>query len=75
MARETLERASHYSGQLNSDLNSLSDWLNHLQMEIHKQEGEYSDNPNAAEEIRFYQVLARLSLLGLSGQAKNLILH
>ena len=58
VARETLERAMQLSVQLNVELNSLNDWLNHLEAEIHKREGEFTEKPNRVEEIQFYEVLA-----------------
>jgi hypothetical protein len=57
VARETLEKALQLSYQLNLDLNSMTDWLNHLVSEIHKTEGAFVDNPNSVEEIRFYEVI------------------
>lgn len=59
VARETLERALQLSYQLNSELNSMTDWLNHLVTEIHKTEGNFVDEPNTAEEIRFYEASRR----------------
>ena len=56
IARETLERALQLSDELNRDLNALNDWLNHLEAEIHKREGEFTENPNTQEEITFYEV-------------------
>ncbi len=56
VARETLERALQLSYQLNLELNFMTDWLDHLVTEIQKTEGTFVDNPNSAEEIRFYEV-------------------
>ncbi len=56
MARETLERAMQLSVQLNSDMSSVNDWLNHLVAEIHRKEGDFNDRPNDQEEILFYEV-------------------
>jgi len=56
IARETLERALQLSDELNRDLNALNDWLNHLEAEIHKREGEFTENPNTQDEIAFYEV-------------------
>ena len=59
IARETLERALQLSDDLNRDLNALNDWLNHLEAEIHKREGEFTENPNTKDEIAFYEVICR----------------
>uniref|UniRef100_A0A0N8BMF8 Dystrophin major muscle n=2 Tax=Daphnia magna TaxID=35525 RepID=A0A0N8BMF8_9CRUS len=55
IARETLEKALQLSYQLNLDINAMTDWLNHLVSEIHKTEDTFSDDPNPAEEIPFYE--------------------
>ena len=57
VARETLERALQLSYQLNLELNFMTDWLDHLVTEIQKTEDIFVDNPNSADEIRFYEVV------------------
>ena len=56
IARETLERALQLSDDLNRDLNALNDCLNHLETDIHKREGEFTENLNTQDEVAFYVV-------------------